>query len=131
MLKWLALHTLSVRTWQSNKYCGGKHPGFRCWKEHSSRFDNKVRNPSLSQVHKGCFQMSPNPLESQPLPTPVRLEILNDFLEGYPQEQRNYLIDGFKNGFQLNFSGERLAQDSPNLKSANDNPEVVQAKIDA
>ena len=41
------------------------------------------------------------------------------------------MIDGFKNGFRLNFSGERLAQDSPNLKSANDNPEVVQAKIDA
>lgn len=58
-----------------------------------------VRNPSLRQVHKGRFQMSQNPLEPQPLPTPVRPEILNDFLEGYPQEQRNYLIDGFKKAF--------------------------------
>ena len=22
------------------RYCGGKHPGFKCWKEHSSRYDN-------------------------------------------------------------------------------------------
>ena len=37
-----------------------------------------VHNPRLSQVHKG--HMSPNPLELQPLPTPVGPEILNDFL---------------------------------------------------
>ena len=63
-----------------------------------------VRNPSVGQGHKGRVQMSPNPLEPQPLLTPVRPEILNDYLEGYPQEQR---LDCFKNGFRLNFSGER------------------------
>ena len=41
------------------------------------------------------------------------------------------MVDGFTNGFRLNFSGERIAQDSPNLTSANDNSEVVKAKIDA
>lgn len=52
-------------------------------------------------------------------------------MEGYSQVQRDYLLDGFTNGFRLRFSGTREAQDSHNLKSAIDHPNVVQTKLDA
>ena len=40
-----------------------------------------------------------------------------------------YLIDGFRFGFRVHFVGERLAYESPNLKSALEQPELVKAKL--
>lgn len=57
--------------------------------------------------------------------------MLDNYLEGYSQVQRDYLFDGFTNGFRLRFSGMREAQDSHNLRSAIDHPKVVQTKLDA
>ena len=50
---------------------------------------------------------------------------------GYPEEKRSYLIDGFTNGFRLHFEGTRDSQDSHNLKSALDNPEIVKGKLES
>ena len=39
--------------------------------------------------------------------SPVKLEVLNEYLEGYDEVERKYLIEGFKWGFQLDFKGGR------------------------
>lgn len=67
-------------------------------------------------------------LHSQPV-TPVKADRLEYFLQGYDMTLTHYLIDGFRFGFRVNFVGERLAYESPNLKSALEQPEVVKAKL--
>ncbi|MES9882605.1 MAG: reverse transcriptase domain-containing protein [Sedimenticola sp.] len=55
--------------------------------------------------------------------------MLNKYLEGYNGAKREFLLDGFVKGFQLQFSGERGAQDSPNLKTASENPAAIRDKL--
>ena len=49
------------------RHCGGRHPGFKCWKEHSSRFNSFLptqsnqQNPNLSDARQ-----SKNPIPSNP-----------------------------------------------------------------
>ena len=71
----------------------------------------------------------PDSQKNPSIPTPVQADLLNNYLEGYSEEQRSYLFDGFTNGFRLHFTGLRTSQDSHNLKSAIDNPIVVKAKL--
>ena len=40
-----------------------------------------------------------------PLPTPVRVNLLSVYLDGYDHEKRSYLINGFVNGFPLGIVG--------------------------
>lgn len=61
--------------------------------------------------------------------TPVNPEKLASYLQGYDESINEYLIDGFKSGFSLQYQGQRQYQQSPNLKSALDNPCLVQEKI--
>lgn len=64
------------------------------------------------------------------LPTPVRWKILDKYLEGYPTNLRRYLIDGFRYGFRVNYSGERCSQTSPNLKAALESPDIIEQKLE-
>lgn len=43
------------------KYCGGKHPGFRCWKEHSGRFDNNSSQSMSQSSPQGSLANVPKP----------------------------------------------------------------------
>lgn len=63
------------------------------------------------------------------MPTTIKVEKLAQYLEGYDVEKKKYLIDGFTNGFKLEFQGERVYQFSPNSKSATDRPDIVREKI--
>lgn len=67
-------------------------------------------------------------LHSPPV-TPVKVDRLKFFLHGYDRALATYLIDGFRFGFRVHFVGERRAYESPNLKSAIDQPELVKAKL--
>ena len=49
------------------RYCGGKHPGFRCWKEHSSRFDNNSLQSKPPSSSQGSLSNVPKPSRT---PTP-------------------------------------------------------------
>ena len=42
---------------------------------------------------------------------------------------RQYIVDGFRFGFRINFSGDRCSQNSPNLKTALDNPDFLEQKL--
>lgn len=61
--------------------------------------------------------------------TPIKAEVLKAFLSGYDQLATEYLVNGFKEGFRLNFEGPRGFQDCSNLKSANDDPNNVELKL--
>ena len=61
------------------------------------------------------------------LPTPVKVKVLSKYLEGY--SKADYLIDGFTNGFLLDFEGPDLPLTSNNSSSANSNPAAVEEKI--
>ena len=67
-------------------------------------------------------------LHSPPV-TPVKVDRLKFFLHGYDSALASYLIDGFRFGFRVHFVGERLSYESPNLKSAIDQPDLVKAKL--
>ena len=65
----------------------------------------------------------------QPLPTPIKYDRLAFYLLGYDQNKVQYLLNGFKHGFNLEFEGKRVSQFSPNLKSALEKKEIVTGKI--
>ena len=50
-------------------------------------------------------------------------------LSGYEPSLISFLESGFKNGFSLHFEGEIHSIESKNLLSANENPEIVDAKL--
>ena len=59
--------------------------------------------------------------------TPIKVEVLKKLLLGY--HNKEYLLDGFRNGFRLGFSGPRNSMSASNLKSCRDHPEIVREKI--
>ena len=68
-------------------------------------------------------------LRSPPV-TPVKVDRLDNFLtHGYDSVLRQYLIDGFRFGFRINFVGERAVSECSNLKNALSHPDIAAAKI--
>ena len=67
--------------------------------------------------------------QDQVLPTPVSSAKLAEVLEGYDSNIKNFLLQGFREGFHLNYEGERVSVRAPNLKSALENPGEVRKKI--
>ncbi|MEW8547291.1 MAG: reverse transcriptase domain-containing protein [Candidatus Thiodiazotropha sp.] len=61
--------------------------------------------------------------------TPIDLVALEFELGFYNCEDREYLLDGFQNGFSLHYEGPRVASEAKNLKSALEFPRIVQDKI--
>ena len=82
----------------------------------------------VSEVKVKEERLKQRVLHSPPV-TPVKVDCLKFFLHGYDRALANYLIDGFGFGFRVHFVGEQLAYKSPNLKSAIDQPDLVQAKL--
>ena len=66
---------------------------------------------------------------SLPLPTPVKVDKLNYYLDGYPLRSKQYLIDGFKKGFTLDYVGLRVLSTCNNLLSATQNSTAVNDKL--
>ena len=63
--------------------------------------------------------------------TPVKADRLNEYLEGYDEKLREYIVNGFKYGFSLDYTGGNRSLKVPkNLKSAEMNEAIVREKID-
>ena len=62
------------------------------------------------------------------LPSPIKVEVLDTLLEKY--EYRNYLVQGFSNGFDVHFEGVEKRLDSTNAQNALDNPNIVWSKLE-
>lgn len=63
------------------------------------------------------------------MPTPINSKQLEVYLEGYDENKKQYLLQGFRNGFSLEYQGPRDPFSCPNLKSALENPKVIEDKI--
>ena len=61
--------------------------------------------------------------------TPVKVDRLNFFLTGYHPPPRQFLVNGFSYGFRVGFVGNRRASQSPNLKSALEQPQAFSSKL--
>ena len=59
------------------------------------------------------------------LPTPVLVEKLAFYLEGYDAQISQELVAGFVYGFRLHFQGTQQVHFSANMQSALQNPEIV------
>ena len=69
------------------------------------------------------------PMTPQVLPTPIKIDKLLRWLEGYDKVKTKYLEIGFSEGFRLGFNGVLNKKQHHNLKSALDLPEVTKEKI--
>lgn len=65
-----------------------------------------------------------------PAKTPINIPNLERELQSYPSSDKTDIIQGFKFGFPLHYTGQRQFRMSKNLKSANKYPEVVRTKIE-
>lgn len=61
--------------------------------------------------------------------TPIKIDKLQAYLEGYPPRSRKYLIEGFRFGFSIDYVGHRSNFVSKNLLSATTNPKAVDEKL--
>ena len=61
--------------------------------------------------------------------TPIKVDKLQAYLHGYPFRTRQYLIDGFRFGFSIDYVGPRINFSSKNLVSAIANPSAVDEKL--
>ena len=68
-------------------------------------------------------------VQPSPLPTPVKLKPLAEFLTGYHNDIVKFLISGFSQGFRLQLQGERHSLAATNLISALQNPQAVDMKL--
>ena len=62
--------------------------------------------------------------------TPINIEALKQELQFYDPDEAQTILNGFYNGFPLNYVGPRMPSESKNLKSARMQPEITQQKID-
>jgi hypothetical protein len=65
-----------------------------------------------------------------PLPTPLQINHLNSFLQGYNPDDSKTLVSGFTHGFSLHFNGSFINQnEGTNLTSALAHQNVVTQKL--
>ncbi|XP_069109002.1 uncharacterized protein, partial [Argopecten irradians] len=129
-------HTSGNHTFRSNP-----EPAFDLTREHTvgvapfpMSVENVVANTLSLNVPKNLNQSQLHPSNSKicssSVTTPINVDKLREYLQGYSSDKLSYLIQGFTNGFHLHFQGERRPQTSPNLQSALTNPTIVQNRID-
>ena len=71
-----------------------------------------------------------HPALSRPLSTPIKIDKFQLNLEGYPTRSKQYLLNGFRFGFSIDYVGSRCNFSSKNLLSATNNPKAVDGKLD-
>ena len=91
------------------------------------------RRLCLGQPRPTCPLLEAQDIDSRPitdkaLPTPVQVENLNRWLQGYGKEW-HALIKGFTFGFDIGFEGIARNVVCNNLKSAIEFPKLVQEKV--
>lgn len=110
-----------------------------------------VKKPDLSHNLAGCIANNEKPVNFQDKivvdqhcgqirlnnqdilllgKSPVNVTELELELADYKHEDANFLLSGFKFGFSINYTGPKVSTECNNLKSAVQNPKIVQQKID-
>ena len=90
--------------------------------------DSKMIQVPNSPAQK-CQTIQITKSENMTLPTPVSWKKLQRLLHGYDEIKADRLVEGFKKGFSIHFSGEIVSADQKTLLSAKRNPNIVDAKL--
>lgn len=61
--------------------------------------------------------------------TPIRVDKLSNYLEGYDSALTSFLIQGFTSGFKIPYQGQRAFRISKNLSSLKGNDEILHSKL--
>ena len=69
-------------------------------------------------------------LDSVPIPTPLKPDRLEYWLNGYDTETTKFLVQRFTNGFKVGFSGKTNSDIPKNLKSAMEFPDSVDKLVE-
>jgi hypothetical protein len=83
-------------------------------------------NPTLGSTP---FPTLPSTNHQNNLSTPIKVKGLKSYLQDYDRDKTQYLINGFSQGFALEFEGPREPSFCSNIKLSLDNPGRVQDKI--
>lgn len=67
--------------------------------------------------------------QTAPLPTPIKFEVLDGYLDGFDPDKREFLRSGFRHGFDIFYTGDDSELESSNSKTTELNPEAVTEKI--
>jgi hypothetical protein len=84
---------------------------------------------TTSQLNCRSSPLVPHPQANRSVVTPVRVSILQQFLQSYDVHDKQFLCEGFKNGFRLQYHGPWHQIFSANFKSVNDHEELVAVKL--
>ena len=84
--------------------------------------------PLVNNTKETPLRPAPQLQRHKPV-TPVKVDRLYFFLTGYHPPLRQFLVNGFSYGFRVGFVGKRRAAQSPNLKSAFEQPQAVRNKL--
>jgi hypothetical protein len=121
------------------QYCSYQHKCLKCTLNHPvcrCRFskDNQA-SQNFRPNRQNLWQLPQKPSRTHQglwdlATTPIKVERLSFWLNDYPdQDITNYLLNGFKNGFKLRYTGPRIHIFLKKLKSAIMYPEIFQEKL--
>ena len=64
-----------------------------------------------------------------PVTSPINVQVLEYFLSGYDDTEKQYLLEGFRYGFSLNYGGDQIGGIFKNHPSVLNNEEIVSNKL--
>ena len=82
------------------KWCGGTHPGHKCFKHQEKPATASGKTPNPSKLQSASPHPGPNKANNH-LPTPIDPDALARFLAGYDPNISSYIVDGFNKGFRI------------------------------
>ena len=99
----------------------------------SNLVSNKIiaeKNTSVTNMDskQTQFKNSSSKFELK-MPTPIKADKLDLYLNGYDSYLRNYLVCGFKKGFRLNSFSWTHSDNNKVLTSATQHPDIVDSKL--
>ena len=85
--------------------------------------------PDKTEIPITILGQNPKTKKIISLPTPIKVNELDQILDGYNTEKRRFLVDGFSQGFTLGYSGPREYSFANNSESTIKNSDLVDRKL--
>lgn len=80
-------------------------------------------------IHHTKLNNQQSPQANKLVVTPVKVNVLGQFLEGYDDHLQTYLYEGFKQGFKIQYQGPRQQRFCKNLLSVQQHENIVAEKL--
>lgn len=80
-------------------------------------------------IHYTKLNNQQSPQANKLVVTPVKINVLGQFLEGYDDHLKTFLYEGFKQGFKIQYRGPRQQRFCKNLLSVQQHENIVAEKL--